>query len=85
MRTALVARLCPRSRWLGCTSENIARTKDQRLCEVWTGHVYYQYFCGEEFFQHKLVFDRSSMTRSGGREWARKNLRRFCKKALALR
>ncbi len=41
-------------------SENLS---DERLCEVWTGHVYYQYFCGEEFFQHKLVFDRSSMTR----------------------
>jgi hypothetical protein len=24
---------------------------------------YFQYFCGEEFFQHALVFDRSSMTR----------------------
>jgi IS5 family transposase len=25
--------------------------------------IYYQYFCGEEFFQHRLVFDRSSLTR----------------------
>ena len=24
---------------------------------------YFQYFCGEEFFQHKAPFDRSSMTR----------------------
>jgi len=24
---------------------------------------YYQFFCGEEFFQHHLVFDRSSLTR----------------------
>src|ERR1700684_1817150 len=24
---------------------------------------YYQLFCGEEFFQHTLVFDRSSLTR----------------------
>ena len=24
---------------------------------------YFQYFCGEEFFQHALVFDRSSLTR----------------------
>jgi IS5 family transposase len=22
-----------------------------------------QFFCGEEFFQHRLVFDRSSLTR----------------------
>jgi IS5 family transposase len=24
---------------------------------------YYQYLCGEEFFQHRLIFDRSSLTR----------------------
>jgi hypothetical protein len=24
---------------------------------------YFQFFCGEEFFQHRLVFDRSSLTR----------------------
>jgi IS5 family transposase len=24
---------------------------------------YYRYFCGEEFFPHRLVFDRSSLTR----------------------
>ena len=24
---------------------------------------YFQYFCGEEFFQHALVLDRSSLTR----------------------
>jgi IS5 family transposase len=24
---------------------------------------YFEYFCGEEFFQHALVFDRSSLTR----------------------
>jgi IS5 family transposase len=36
---------------------------DERLCEVWLENPYYQYFCGEEFFQHALPFDRSSMTR----------------------
>jgi transposase, IS5 family len=24
---------------------------------------YYQFFCGQEFFQHRLVFDRSSPNR----------------------
>jgi IS5 family transposase len=33
------------------------------LCERWVENPYYQYFCGEEFFQHRLVFDRSSLTR----------------------
>jgi IS5 family transposase len=36
---------------------------DEVLCERWVENPYYQYFCGEEFFQHRLVFDRSSITR----------------------
>src|SRR3977135_2067910 len=36
---------------------------DEVLCERWVENPYYQLFCGEEFFQHKLPFDRSSMTR----------------------
>jgi IS5 family transposase len=35
---------------------------DEVLCERWVD-PYYQYFCGEELFQHRLVFDRSSLTR----------------------
>ncbi len=36
---------------------------DEVLCEHWVENPYYQLFCGEEFFRHKLPFDRSSMTR----------------------
>ncbi|WP_158815417.1 IS5 family transposase [Methylocapsa sp. S129] len=36
---------------------------DEALCERWVENPYFQLFCGEEFFQHKLRFDRSSMTR----------------------
>lgn len=36
---------------------------DEVLCERWVENPYYQYFCGEEFFQHRLGFDRSSLTR----------------------
>src|SRR5712664_3736341 len=36
---------------------------DEVLCEHWVENPYYQFFCGEEFFQHRLVFDRSSLTR----------------------
>jgi IS5 family transposase len=36
---------------------------DEVLCDRWVENPYYQYFCGEEFFQHRLVFDRSSLTR----------------------
>ena len=27
---------------------------DEALCERWIENPYYQYFCGEEFFQHRL-------------------------------
>ena len=36
---------------------------DEVLCERWLENPDYQFFCGEEFFQHRLVFDRSSLTR----------------------
>src|SRR5437773_2834492 len=36
---------------------------DEALCDRWMENPYFQYFCGEEFFQHVLVFDRSSLTR----------------------
>src|SRR3979490_1117841 len=35
---------------------------DEVVCEQWVENPYYQYFCGEEFFQHRLPLDRSSMT-----------------------
>ena len=40
-------------------TENLS---DEVVCERWIENPYYQYFCGEEFFQHKLPLDRSSMT-----------------------
>src|SRR6516162_9723216 len=36
---------------------------DEALCDRWVENPYFQYLCGEEFFQHALVFDRSSLTR----------------------
>jgi transposase, IS5 family len=36
---------------------------DEVLCEHWLENPYDQLFCGEEFFCHKLPFDRSSLTR----------------------
>jgi len=36
---------------------------DEILCERWIENPYFQLFCGEEFFQHQLPFDRSSLTR----------------------
>ena len=36
---------------------------DEALCDRWVENPYFQFFCGEEFFQHQLPFDRSSLTR----------------------
>ncbi len=36
---------------------------DEVLCDRWVENPYFQYFCGAEFFQHRLAFDRSSLTR----------------------
>ncbi|MBV9777148.1 MAG: IS5 family transposase [Acetobacteraceae bacterium] len=36
---------------------------DEEVCARWLENPYHQLFCGEEFFCHKLPFDRSSMTR----------------------
>ena len=41
--------------------------RDEVVCEQWIENPYYQYFCGEEFFQHRLPLDRSSMTKRRNR------------------
>ena len=48
---------------------------DEVLCERWVENPYYQYLCGEEFFQLRLTFDRSSLTR-----W-RQRMGEDCRKA----
>ena len=40
---------------------------DEAVCARWVENPYWQYFCGEQHFRHKLPFDRSSMTRWRGR------------------
>jgi len=36
---------------------------DEALCDRWIENPYFQLFCGEEFFVHRLPFERSSLTR----------------------
>ena len=36
---------------------------DEETCAAWRENPYFQAFCGESHFQHRLPFDRSSMTR----------------------
>jgi IS5 family transposase len=40
---------------------------DEAVCARFVENPYHQYFCGEQFFRHKLPLDRSSMTRWRGR------------------
>ncbi len=35
---------------------------DESVCERWICDPYFQYFCGEEYFQHQFPIERSSMT-----------------------
>jgi IS5 family transposase len=48
---------------------------DEVLCARWVENPYYQFFCGELSFCHKLRFDRSSLThwrqRLGEEQWWR--------------
>jgi len=36
---------------------------DESVCDRWVENPYWQYFCGEEYLQHELPIDPSSMTR----------------------
>jgi transposase, IS5 family len=45
---------------------------DEAVCARWVENPYYQYFCGEQYFRHKLPLDRSSMTRWRNRIGANK-------------
>jgi IS5 family transposase len=43
--------------------KHMENLSDEVLCVRWVENPYYQYFCGELSFCHKLAFDRSSLTR----------------------
>jgi transposase, IS5 family len=56
---------------------------DEVVCELWIENPYYQYFCGEEFFQHRLPLDRSSMTNWRNR-MGEERLRALLRESLAV-
>jgi IS5 family transposase len=35
---------------------------DEEVCEMWRENPYFQYFCGEEFFQHRLPVEPPSLS-----------------------
>src|SRR6516225_8017651 len=72
-RRGLLLMLSPDSRAKSCPLSGRSSTyRPVQILEAGSGNPYFQYFCGEEFFQHALVFDRSSLTRwrqrMGGRQ-----------------
>ena len=40
---------------------------DEAVVKSWRANPYWQYSCGEEYFQHELPIDTSQMTRFRGR------------------
>jgi len=42
--------------------KNMFNLSDENVCERWVYDPYFQFFCGEIYFQHKLDMERSSMT-----------------------
>ena len=57
---------------------------DESLCARWVENPYFQFFCGEEFFQHRLPVDRSSLTRWRGR-MGEERLTALLQESLAIR
>ncbi len=42
--------------------KHVKGLSDEAVCAAWVENLYFQAFCGETHFQHKLPADRSSMT-----------------------
>ena len=58
-----VDRRCRRASWQAWPSSSTCTTCPAKCCARWVENPYFQLFCGEEFFQHHLPLDRSSLTR----------------------
>ena len=52
---------------------------DEGVLSMWLENPYYQYFCGEEYFQHELPFDDSSLSR-----WRKRMGKSGCEKLLQM-
>ena len=42
--------------------KHVYKLSDEEVCAWWAHSPYFQYFCGETFFQHRFPHERSSMT-----------------------
>ncbi len=47
--------------------KHIYALSDEDVCARWVENPYFQYFCGEIFFQHRFPIERSSLSHFRGR------------------
>lgn len=47
--------------------KHIYALSDEEVCARWVENPYFQYFCGEIFFQHRFPIERSSLSHFRGR------------------
>ncbi|MGH6794010.1 MAG: IS5 family transposase [Methylocella sp.] len=45
-----------------CFLKDAKGLSDEEVCAVWRENPYFQYFCGEEFFQHRLPVEPPSLS-----------------------
>ena len=57
--------------------KHIHSLSDEAVCARWEESPYYQYFCGETYFQHRFPIERSSMT-----HWRQRIGEAFCEALL---
>lgn len=58
---------------VGCLMlKHLYNLGDERLPEFWVRDVYFQYFCGGEFFEHEFPFDPSDFVHFRTRVWVKK-------------
>lgn len=50
---------------------------DEEICARWEYDPYFQYFCGETYFQHRFPIERSSLT-----HWRKRLGEAFCEKLI---
>ena len=57
--------------------KHVHNLSDEAVCARWEESPYYQYFCGETYFQHRFPIERSSMT-----HWRQRIGEGFCEELL---
>jgi len=57
--------------------KHMFKLSDEQVCERWVYDPYFQYFCGEVYFQHRFPIERSSLT-----HWHKRLGEAFCERLI---